>query len=275
VRELRILFLGDVVGPPGLSALKDYLPFLVAETGPSLVIANGENSAAGLGITEETARQIRSAGVSVVTTGNHIWDKKQIVSRLNDLPWVLRPANYPPEAPGRGWCVTGAAGVPVAVINLSGRIFMDPLDCPFHKADQVIAELPPQVKAIVVDFHAEATSEKRALGWHLDGRVSAVIGTHTHVPTADAQVLPGGTGYITDVGMTGVADSVIGVPKEEAIERFVTQVRSSLGVATGRATVCGALVRVDADTGRCIGLKRIECGGPQKGPAGGRESVSG
>ena len=268
MRELRILFLGDVVGPPGLKALKDHLASLVAETGSDLVIANGENSAGGLGITEETARQIRAAGVSVVTTGNHIWDKKEIVGRLNGLPWVLRPANYPPEAPGRGWCVTDAGGSSVAVINLSGRIFMDPLDCPFRKADQVLAEVPPQVKAIVVDFHAEATSEKRALGWYLDGRVSAVIGTHTHVPTADAQILPGGTGYITDAGMTGVADSVIGVPKSEAVERFRTQVRSSLGVAKGEATVCGVLLDLDADTGRCVGLERIERGGPGKAGSG-------
>lgn len=253
----RILFLGDVVGGPGVRALKESLAGLAAKTRASLVIANGENAAGGLGITEENVRQMHSAGVAVITTGNHIWDKKEIIGRMRDFPRLIRPANYPPNAPGRGWCAVEADGVRVAVINLSGRIFMEPLDCPFRTADRLLSEMPSEVRAVLVDFHAEATSEKRAMGWYLAGRVSAVVGTHTHVQTADAQVLPGGTGYITDLGMTGVADSVIGVPKEEAVERFLTQIRTSLGVAKGEATLSGVLLDLDRATGRCLGIERV------------------
>ncbi|MHB8764532.1 MAG: TIGR00282 family metallophosphoesterase [Deferrisomatales bacterium] len=254
---MRILFLGDVVGEPGLAALRR-LPSLSARLGADLVVANGENTANGLGITAKTAREMRSAGVQVVTTGNHVWDKKEFLGEIDALPWVIRPANYPPGAPGRGWCGVEVGGVLVAVANLSGRIFMDPLDCPFRAADRVLGEIGARTRVVLVDFHAEATSEKRALGWHLDGRVTAVLGTHTHVATADAQVLPGGTGYITDVGMTGPRDSVIGVPREGAVTRFVSQLPARLGVAKTDAVLCGVLVEADPATGRCLGIERVE-----------------
>jgi len=257
VAALRILFLGDVVGAPGLKAVGSLLPSLVASEEADLVVANGENSAGGLAVTAETAAELHGAGVGVITTGNHVWDKKEILGRLKDFPRLLRPANYPPRTPGRGWCVVETPKGPVGVLNLSGRIFMDPLDCPFRTADAALAELREQTPVILVDFHAEATSEKRALGLYLDGRVTAVIGTHTHVPTADAQVLPGGTGYLTDVGMTGVVESVIGVPAENALERFLTQIPRSLGVAKGAGTLCGALVVADP-SGRCLEVRRVE-----------------
>lgn len=252
-----ILFLGDVVGAPGLRAVQRLLRQLVAREGADLVVANGENVAGGLGITAETARDLHEAGVDVITTGNHVWDKKEILGRMGDFPRLLRPANYPAVNPGRGWCVADTPKGPVGVLNLSGRIFMDPLDCPFRTADAALAELGANASTILVDFHAEATSEKRALGVYLDGRVTAVIGTHTHVATADARILPGGTGYLTDAGMTGVADSVIGVPPENAIRRFLTQMPRSLGCAKGVATLCGAVVEADG-AGRCVGIRRVE-----------------
>lgn len=257
---LPILFLGDVVGEPGLRAVQARLPGLVAETGARLVIANGENSAAGLGITGAAARTLFSAGVHVITTGNHVWDKKEILGRLEHLPRLLRPANYPPGTPGTGWCTVEVDGVPVGVANLSGRIFMDPLDCPFQGADAVFARFPPEVRVRLLDFHAEATSEKQAMAWYLDGRVTAVLGTHTHVATADARVLPGGTGFITDVGMTGVLDSVIGVSVPRAVERFRTRIPRGHAVAEGEATVCGVLLVADLDTGRCVRIQRVESG---------------
>ncbi len=254
---LRVLFLGDVVGEPGLVALAR-VPALARDLGADLVVANGENAAQGLGITAKAARQMRDAGVAVVTTGNHVWHKPEFAAEIDQVPWVIRPANYPPGVPGRGWLGVEVRGVPVAVVNLAGRVFMAPLDCPFRAADQVLGELPPSTRVVLVDFHAEATSEKRALGCYLDGRVTAVLGTHTHVPTADAQVLPGGTGFMTDVGMTGPVDSVIGVPGDRAVGRFLTQMPRRLGVARGGATVCGVLVEADPGTGRCLGLRRVE-----------------
>jgi metallophosphoesterase (TIGR00282 family) len=269
VGTFRVLFIGDLVGAPGLQAVKKHLPGLVARTRADLVVANGENVAGGFGITAETARAIHAAGVSVITTGNHVWDRREILDGIRNLPRLLRPANYPPTAPGRGWCVVAVDGVNVGVLNLSGRVFMDALDCPFQTADRVLQEMPADTRVVLVDFHAEATSEKRAFGWYLDGRVSAVVGTHTHVPTADAQVLPQGTGYITDVGMTGVAESVIGVPKDRAIKRFLSQVRSTLGVAKGEGMLCGVVIEIDSVTGHCLGLERVEVGGPaaRRGPA--------
>jgi metallophosphoesterase (TIGR00282 family) len=229
----------------------------VARTGADAVVANGENAAGGLGITAETAKRMHAAGVHAITTGNHVWDKKEIVGSLPDLPHLLRPANYPPGTPGRGSCVFDTARGPVAVVNLAGRVFMESLDCPFRTADRLLEELAGRARVILVDFHAEATSEKRALGFYLDGRVTAVLGTHTHVPTADAQVLPKGTGYLTDAGMTGVEQSVIGVPPERAIRRFLTQIPRSLGVAEGPAFLCGALVTAE-ESGCCLAVERVE-----------------
>lgn len=254
---LTILFVGDVVGAPGLKAVQQLLRPLAVREAADLVVANGENVAGGLGITAETARDLHKAGVHVITTGNHVWDKKEILGRMGDFPGLLRPANYPPVNPGRGWCVVETTQGPVGVLNLSGRVFMDPLDCPFRTADQALDELSKHTSTILVDFHAEATSEKRALGLYLDGRVTALLGTHTHVATADARILPGGTGYLTDVGMTGVADSVIGVPAENAIQRFLTQIPRSLGVSKGMGTLCGAVVEADR-SGRCVAIRRVE-----------------
>lgn len=257
MEPFRILFVGDVVGAPGLKALARFLPGLVRTTGADVVVANGENAAGGLGITAEVVRSMESAGVHVITSGNHVWDKKEILGRLHDFPRLLRPANYPPAAPGKGWCVVETAKGPIGIVSLAGRVFMDPLDCPFRVADGILAELAPCTPVVVVDFHAEATSEKRAMGFYLDGRVTAVLGTHTHVPTADSQVLARGTGYVTDVGMTGAADSVIGVPAAKALERFLTQIPRSLGVADGLPVLCGALVVAEA-SGRCLSIERLE-----------------
>lgn len=262
---LRLLFLGDVVGAAGLDGLRRHLPELCRRADADLVVANGENVAGGLGITPTAVRELHAAGVRVVTTGNHVWNKKEILGPIGSLPGLLRPANYPPSAPGRGWCVVETDAGPVGVVNLAGRVFMDPLDCPFRTADRALEAVARSARVVLVDFHAEASSEKRALGWYLDGRATAVVGTHTHVPTADAQVLPGGTGYITDVGMTGVADSVIGVPVDRAVERFLTQIPQRLGLARGEATVCGVVVEADPADGRCRRIERV-----QAGPSAGR-----
>ena len=241
-----------------MDAVEQRLSGLVQDTGAHLVIANGENSAAGLGINANGAQRLLRAGVQVITTGNHVWHKRELLKQIEDFPTLLRPANYPPGNPGRGWCVADAEGVPVAVVSLVGRVFMNPMDCPFRAADAVLDEVPEEVRVVLVDFHAEATSEKMALGRYLDGRVSAVLGTHTHVATADARVLPGGTGYMTDVGMTGPRDSVIGMPTERAVRRFLTQLPQRPGVGDGPAPICGAVVEVDTDTGRCLRVERVE-----------------
>ncbi len=255
---LRILFLGDVVGEPGLRALETHLPAVAAGAGAALVVANGENLASGFGLTAPLVRRMLAAGVHVVTTGNHVWDRKEFLRAVDRFPQVVRPANYPPGAPGKGWCSVRVAEAVVAVVNLSGRVFMDPMDCPFRTADAVLGEVGSGAGVVLVDFHAEATSEKRALGWYLDGRVSAVVGTHTHVATADAQILPGGTGYITDAGMTGVARSVIGLSVETSVERFRTRIPQGHGLAQGQAVLCGVLLEVDTGTGRCRAIERVE-----------------
>ncbi|GAB4266009.1 MAG: TIGR00282 family metallophosphoesterase [Deferrisomatales bacterium] len=265
---LRILFLGDVVGASGLEALAARLPGLVARTGAHLVIANGENVAGGVGITGEGARRMREAGVDVITTGNHVWARRELLGSIDKLPFLLRPANLPPSAPGRGWCVVEAGGASVAVVNLIGRVFMGPAECPFRTADRVLEEIGAAASVVFVDFHAEATSEKRALGWHLDGRVAAVVGTHTHVATADAQVLSKGTGYLTDAGMCGVPESVIGVGHREVLTRFLSGVPERLSVARGGVALCGALLEVDPADGRCIRIERLEVGPGDRGRGG-------
>ncbi len=254
---LRILFLGDVVGAPGIRAVQERLPRLVERTGARLVVANGENAAGGIGITPGNVNALRAAGVGVITTGNHVWARKEILGALGRTPGLLRPANYPEGAPGSGVCTVEVGGVTVGVVNLLGRVFMGPLDCPFRAADRVLSGLG-EADLVLVDFHAEATSEKRALGRYLDGRVLAVVGTHTHVATADAQVLPGGTGYVTDVGMTGVADSIIGMAADRALDRFLTGIPRRIEVAGGDATLNGALLEADPRTGRCLGIQLVE-----------------
>jgi len=255
---LRILFVGDVVGAPGRRIVRKHLKGLIREVGAELTIVNGENAAGGAGLTAPTAEELLGAGAQVITTGNHVWDKRDVVAVLERDPRVLRPANYPEGSPGRGVALVDVGGTRVAVVNLMGRVFMPLTDDPFRAADRILADLRGEARVVVVDFHAEATSEKSAMGWALDGRVSAVLGTHTHVATADARILPGGTAFITDVGMTGPFDSVIGVKKEQAIERFRTS--RSIPYETAEHDVRLAAVTVDVDpaSGRATAITRVE-----------------
>lgn len=257
---VRILYIGDIFGRPGRSILKERLPELLSQYAPDLVLANGENAAAGFGITPGLVDELLGLGIAVLTTGNHIWDKKEIFPYLaehSDGP-LLRPANYPPQVPGRGLYVGKTrAGLEFAVINLQGRVFMPTIDCPFRTVDSLLESIPASVKLRFVDIHAEATSEKLAMGWHLDGRVTAVVGTHTHVPTADEMVLPAGTAYITDLGMTGPYESVIGIDKDIAIRKFLSQLPERFDVANGDVRLCGVLVEADAGTGRAVSIERV------------------
>jgi len=255
---VRILFIGDIVGKPGRQAVSRELHRLVDRHLVDLVIANGENAAGGFGITEETAKDLYGCGIHLLTSGNHIWDKKDALDFIDREKNLLRPANYPQGVPGRGsGVVTTAAGIRIGVLNLEGRVFMNNIECPFRTADREVALLRQETTVILVDFHAEATSEKIALGWYLDGRVSAVIGTHTHVQTADERLLPGGTAYISDAGMTGAFDSVIGVRKEEPIERFLTQLPVKFEVAKNNLRLNGVVIEVDESSGTALGIERI------------------
>lgn len=255
---VNLLFIGDIVGRTGRQAVARRLHRLVDLHRVDLVVANGENAAAGFGLTAEVTRDLLDLGIDVLTSGNHIWDKKEIYDVLNEEPRLLRPANYPPGLPGRGSGVfSTSAGIRVGIINLEGRVFMNALDCPFRAADRLVEEMRRQTPVILVDFHAEATSEKAAMGAYLDGRVSTVVGTHTHVQTADERILPGGTGYLTDAGMTGSRDAVIGIRKELAIERFLTQLPVRFEVAKKDPVLCGILFSIDEATGRAVGVQRI------------------
>ena len=256
---MRILFVGDVVGAAGRRILRPALRRLRAEHAPDLVVVNGENAAAGNGITPEQADEIFRAGADVITSGNHVWDRKEIIPYLRSHERLLRPANYPDPAPGAGVClVDGRGHPPAAVVNLMGRVFMADVDDPFRTIDGILDELADRAAMVLVDFHAEATSEKIAFGWYVDGRVTAVIGTHTHVPTADARVLPGGTAYVSDVGMTGPHDSVIGMDKRIVLERFLTQRPARLAPAEGDVRLAGALVETEPDGRRARDIRRIE-----------------
>jgi 2',3'-cyclic-nucleotide 2'-phosphodiesterase len=238
----------------------DLLPQLMKE-GVDFVIANGENSSGGIGISPQNAKMLLDAGVNVITSGNHIWRKKEIIPFLEQEPRLLRPANYPLGAPGRGSGIyTTPSAVKIGVLNLEGQIFMRALESPFKIAEEHLSVLRRETKVIIVDFHAEATSEKCALGWFLDGEVSAVLGTHTHVQTADERVLPGGTAYITDAGMTGPIDSVIGIKKEIALERFLTMLPNKFEPATGNLELQGVIVDVDEETGLSRGIRRVKMG---------------
>jgi 2',3'-cyclic-nucleotide 2'-phosphodiesterase len=255
--DFLILFVADVVGRPGRQAMAALLPGLKAELGPHLTIVNGENSAGGFGITAATVAELRSAGADLITTGNHVWDQKQFLKEIVQVERVLRPANFPPSVPGVGSAVLHVDGEQVLVMNLQGRIFLSELDDPFRAADSILTD-HPDTRIIFCDMHAEATSEKTAMGWHLDGRVSAVVGTHTHIPTADARVLPGGTAYVTDVGMVGPRDSVIGVNKEAALYRFRTGIPQRFETATGVVTFNSVLVTINRHTGRATSIQRID-----------------
>lgn len=256
---VKLLFVGDVVGRAGRRMLAEQLDRLVDHHFIDLVVANGENAAAGYGLTATVLKELFAAGVDVVTSGNHIWDKKEINPVLEKERRLLRPANYPPGLPGRGSGVFETpAGIKVGVLNLEGRVFMKNLDCPFRSADPLVAELKQITPIVLVDFHAEATSEKQALGFYLDGRVSAVIGTHTHVQTADERVLPGGTGYLTDAGMTGSREAVIGNQVEQALDRFLTQLPVKLEVAKKDPFLCGVILTINEDSGGCETIERIQ-----------------
>jgi metallophosphoesterase (TIGR00282 family) len=254
----RLLFIGDLVGRPGRELVRRGLAALVAHHQIDLVIANVENAAAGFGITPDIADDLFTAGVNVMTGGNHTWDKKEIYPYFADQPRLLRPANLPAGAPGRGRVVTRASnGVPIAVINIMGRVFMTAIDDPFKVVLDEIAAVRQEAKIVFVDFHAEATSEKVAMGWHLDGRATAVVGTHTHVQTADERVLPQGTAYITDVGMSGPHDSVIGVERAAVIQRFLTGLPQRFDTATENPRLNAVLVSADETTGRATDICRI------------------
>ena len=257
-RAVNLLFIGDIVGRPGRLAVKELLPRLRERHNVHFVIANGENSAGGSGITPKTAEEIFAAGVDIITSGDHLWDQKEVVELLQDEKRFLRPLNYPPGTPGQGSVVAEKPGLPpVAVVNLQGRTFMPVLENPFLSAQAEVEQLRRRTNIIFVDFHAEATSEKIALGWFLDGKVSAIVGTHTHVQTADEQILPGGTAYLTDAGFTGPHDSVLGREVEPVIRRFMTSMPQRFEVAAGRVLLNGTVIEVDEATGKARGIARI------------------
>jgi hypothetical protein len=254
--DFGVLFLGDIVGRPGRRAMDKFLPGLVKKYRPSLVVANGENAAGGSGITEDIGRDL-FMHVDVLTSGNHIWDKKEALPYLEREPRLLRPANYPAVNPGRhSYLFQAADGVQAAVLNLQGRVFMEPLDCPFRRADEEVAVLRAATPVIIVDFHAEATSEKQALGWYLDGRVSAVVGTHTHVPTSDERILPHGTAYITDAGMAGGRNAVIGIGREQALQRFLTSRPQRFEPSRDGLFLSCVFIAIEAKTGKALSITR-------------------
>jgi 2',3'-cyclic-nucleotide 2'-phosphodiesterase len=257
--HLRILALGDLIGTAGRALVQRQLRPLRKQYGVDLVIANGENSAGGRGISSATAEDMLSAGVDVITTGNHVWRDKEIIRTLTGRLPIVRPLNYPAGAPGRGWLTTQVADTRVTVVNAIGRTFLEPVDDPFAALARLLDAPPAPLGVVIVDFHAEATSEKRALGWYLDGRVAALFGTHTHVPTADAQVLPKGTAYVTDLGMCGPRHSVIGMAIGPSVERFVTGRPTRYEVADGGPLdLQGVLIDIDRATGRAANIRRID-----------------
>jgi len=254
---VNILMVGDIFGEPGRTALARLLPGLRQQHAIDFCVVNVENAAAGFGVTPAIARQVLAEGADVLTSGNHIWDKREIVEYIARENLLLRPANYPVGTPGVGHISVKCGPHKVAVLNLMGRVFMLPIDCPFRKADEIVPELRRETPIVLVDMHAEATSESQAMGWYLDGRVSAVIGTHRHVQTADERVLPGGTAYITDVGMTGPTEGVIGVDRDVILQRFLQQMPARFEPAKGPAALHGAVIAVDPDSGRALDIRRL------------------
>ncbi len=256
---MKILMIGDIFGEPGRQAVKTALPTLMREQQLDFVVANGENAAGGRGLTAKICDELFELGVDVITSGNHIWDQKTIMAYISEQPRLLRPANYPAQQPGSGSVVVAARnGVPVGVINVEGQLFIDRVDCPFRAADREINAMRGKAELILVDMHAEASSEKRGMGWHLDGRVTAVVGTHTHIPTADAEVLPQGTAYISDIGMTGPYHSVIGLDKEVALQRLFGHIREHFKVANGDTRFCSVLITVDERSRKATAIERLE-----------------
>jgi hypothetical protein len=259
--EVNILFIGDIFGKPGREIVAAHLTDLVRARSVDLVIANGENAAGGFGITPRLVQELLGRGIEVLTSGNHIWDRKEILPFFAQEQRLLRPANYP-KGPGEGvYQGVSKNGTAYAVMNLQGRVFMVNTDCPFRAADRLLENLPESCKIRILDFHAEATSEKVAMGWYLDGRVTAVLGTHTHIPTADERVLPQGTAYITDVGMTGPYDSVIGVTKEPVLDKFLTQMPARFNAAEKDARLTAVLIHAEPETGRATRIERLQLRG--------------
>lgn len=254
---MRVLVIGDVIGRPGRRIIQDQLPKLKQEQEIDFVVANAENAAAGFGITPNVAHELLAMGIDVLTSGNHIFDKKEVFQIIDIEPRLLRPANYAPGVPGRGlWSGRSKRGHQVTVINLQGRTFMNPSDCPFRTADALLRGFDHR-RIIIVDMHGEATSEKVAMGWYLEGRVSVVFGSHTHVQTADETILPGGTAYITDLGMTGPYDSIIGVQRERVMDRFLRGIPHKFEVASGDVRLCGAIITIDEATCRATAIERV------------------
>ncbi len=246
---MRIMFIGDVVGSPGREMLATYIPKLKSKFKPTVTIVNGENSASGKGITEKIYKQILDLGVQAVTLGNHTWDQRELIEVIDHCPNLVRPANFPEGVPGTGYIIIKVNQQEVGILNLQGRTFLPPLDCPFKKADELIAKIKKRTPIIFVDFHAEATSEKQAMGWYLDGKVTAVIGTHTHVQTADHRILPGKTAYMTDVGMTGPYDGILGMERNAVLNKFLTSLPVRFEVAKGREQLNGVVIDLDPKTG--------------------------
>jgi 2',3'-cyclic-nucleotide 2'-phosphodiesterase len=255
---MKLLFIGDVIGKPGRRIVQHLLPQIRKAYGVDFAVANVENAAGGFGLTPPVAKELLEAGIDVMTSGNHIWDKKDILDFLQSSPFILRPANYPPGAPGRGMFIGSVSNSPVvAVINLQGRVFMPPIDCPFRAADALLQEALQKTRIVLIDFHAEATSEKICLSRYVDGRASAVLGTHTHVQTADEQILPQRTAYLTDVGMTGPHDSVIGVEYDSSVQRFLLQIPRKYATAEKDSRLHAVLVEVENESGRAISIRRF------------------
>jgi metallophosphoesterase (TIGR00282 family) len=258
---MRVLFVGDVFGKPGRKILREKLAKILDDREVDFCLANVENAAGGFGITPQITEELLGLGLDVLTSGNHIWDKKAIIPYLTQQPKLLRPQNYPSSSPGTGTFLgTTKTGIKVAVLNIQGRVYMPAIDCPFQIGEAAVRQLRNQAQVVLVDFHGEATSEKQAFGWYLDGQISAVVGTHTHVQTADERILPRGTAYISDLGMTGPHDSVIGSIPDFALERFIRQIPVRLEPASANIRICGALVDIDEDSGLASSIERLNIG---------------
>ncbi|WP_196594723.1 TIGR00282 family metallophosphoesterase [Pectinatus sottacetonis] len=254
---MRILMVGDICGRTGRTALLKYLPNLKKEKKIDAAIVNGENSAGGRGITKKTLDEMYRAGADVITSGNHIWDKREIINFIDNEPFLIRPANYPEPVPGKGYCIYPFKAKNIGIVNLSGRSFMPPMDCPFQKIDQILKKISRECQIIMLDFHAETTSEKIAMGWYLDGRVTCVAGTHTHVQTADEQILPQGTAYMSDLGMVGPRVSVLGMEKDTVIERFKSCRPARFEAAEGPAIFSALVIDIDDKTNKASAVERI------------------
>lgn len=256
---MNIMMIGDICGQPGRRTAAHFIPLLKEKYNLNLIIANGENSAGGVGITANVLKELFSMGIDSITTGNHVWDKKEVFDFIDLESNLIRPANYPPGTPGRGYHILSVQGRNVAIINLLGRVFMPPIDCPFRTASEILSEIKDTCEVMIIDFHAEATSEKLSLGWYLDGQVSCIAGTHTHIQTADERILPQGTAYISDIGMVGTLNSVLGVDKESVIKKFLTGLPTRFTVATGNESIfCAIIIKIDPSSNKVNEIIRIK-----------------